>query len=126
MKLPLVAVRHAANVLANWKARTFVAFDSAVGKPDAIGLGNNGMWMMTRGGIGSNALIGYNVNWNAGNAPFPGNRASLLSPTFNNRQYWYSQSQPLTPGMVGSVLAADGPVGIYFIQAPFAGVGQSQ
>ena len=113
-------------VAANWRAPTFVAFDNTVGKPDVIGLGNNGMWMLTRGGIGSNALIGYNVNWNAGNAPFPGNRASLLNPTFNNRQYWYSQSQPLTPGMVGSVLAVDGPVGIYFIQSPFAGVGQSQ
>ena len=113
-------------VAGNWKAPTFVAFDTTVGKPDVLGLGNNGMWMMTRGGIGTNALIGYNVNWNAGQTPFPGNRASLLNPTFNDRQYWYSQSQLLNANTLGTVLAADGPVGIYFIQSPFTGVGQSQ
>ena len=113
-------------VAANWQAPTFVTFDSTVGVPDVLGLGNNGMWMMTRGGIGTNSLIGYNVNWNAGQTPFPGNRASLLNPTFNDRQYWYSQSQLLNANTIGTVLAADGPVGIYFIQSPFAGVGQSQ
>ena len=113
-------------VAANWNAPTFVAFDATVGKPDVLGLSNNGLWMMTRGGIGTNALIGYNVNWNAGKPPFPGNRASLLNPTFNDRQYWYSQSQLLNANLIGTVLAADAPVGIYLITSPFAGVGQSQ
>ena len=113
-------------VAANWNAPTFVAFDGNVGKPDVLGLANNGMFLMTRGGIGTNALIGYNVNWNAGKSPFSGNRASLLNPTFNDRQYWYSQSQLLNANEIGTVLAADAPVGIYLITSPFAGVGQSQ
>jgi len=113
-------------VAANWKAPTLLSFDNTVGMPDVVGLGNNGMWMMTRGGVGSNQLVGYNVNWNAAKSPFPGNRMSLLNPTFYNRQYWYSQSQLLTPSTVGTALAADSPVGIYFIESPFVGVGQSQ
>jgi hypothetical protein len=111
---------------ANWKASTLMAFDGTVGMPDVVGIGGNGMWMMTRGATGSNSLIGYNVSWNAGATPFPGNRASLLNPTFNNRQEWYSQSNLWTPNTILTALAADAPVGIYLIKSQFYGVGQSQ
>lgn len=114
-------------VAANWKPPTFMAFDGAVGKPDVLGLGNNGMWLMTRGAQGSNNFVGYNTSWNNGVAPFPGNRAAAIVSTFNNRQYWYSQSQLLPgTGFIGTALGVDGPVQILFLVSQINGVGQSQ
>ena len=114
-------------VAANWRAPTFMAFDVAVGKPDVISLGNNGMWLMTRGAVGSNNLVGYNWSWNNGASPFPGNRAAALEPTFNNRQYWYSQSQLLPgTGFIGTAVGVDSPVAIYFLVSAINGAGQSQ
>lgn len=114
-------------VAANWKAPTFMAFDNTIGKPDVLGLGSNGMWMMTRGAAGSNNLVGYNINWNNAASPFPINRAAAVVASLNNRQYWYSQSQLLAgTGFIGTVVGVDNPVAILFLQSQINGIGQSQ
>jgi hypothetical protein len=117
-------------VLANWSSPIFVAFDGTVGKPDVLGLGNNGMVMFTRGGTGANELNGYVTNWNAAKAPFSSNRAALLSPTYTNFANWYSQSQLLPQtNFIGTAIAIDTVSTIpqiLFLQSQINGVGQSQ
>lgn len=122
---------------ANWGAPTFMhqADFGEAGKPDAISLGGNGMWMMTRGSLSGGSGypetdIAAVAQWNAGAGPFP-DLPMVQNSALHNRNMWYSQSQLLNAFTIGSALGVDstggvGPEVIYMLTSQFFGQGLSQ